>query len=703
MDTRHAILAAGCVLTLSPLAQALIIREAGEADGWHAPQLIFAQHDYTADNAWRIPAITVTQSGAIIAVSDARANGTGDIGRNTDVHFGYRISYDQGDTWSAIGEVVPNISGKNQISDPAIVYNPDSGRTFLVGFYNDRFITQKPLSEQSDFFLFTSDDGGKHWDDGVSLYNLVPPGYKYILQGPGSGMYYNGTIYIGVQAWHNSQDAKLGGATSTSGYIYSADNGNTWRAAWLRPSDKITGAPGSDGLPDISSESSVFYHDGDIHLAVKAETSRAPTGRMVYRTQDHGQSWQPVQEDFLPANIARTESSSLALDDQVYLVGYTVQTPRAGRDGIYITSNRGRTIQVYDAPTNGYTSMTQDEDNLYILFEGQGDILLQRYDLAARDYANLNATILNRSDDLRYVQEKLRSPRSYFKGGYGSDDSAGAELLYAGERMKLGVFYARQRENGKHVAGTVQYTSEDVTLALAKDALFLPSDAIFIGYQSSDIRYINRATNDVDSALLGYSYQHELGPFSYNLSVNGIYSYNRFTRNQRQGLGRTAKFKSYSAALQNALSMELALPYAISANVESGLNTTFFKHASFSEQGGNGWNNATLSATENWSHQLFITGKLSKPLTLLQEQDLTLSARASYQYELMNTDSWAETSTVLDVQRRMAAPLRKYQAGLTTGYLEAALQINPQASVVASGALDSAGDKAISGVLSYYF
>ncbi|MDA6078067.1 hypothetical protein O0544_23130 [Edwardsiella anguillarum] len=60
------------------------------------------------------------------------------------------------------------------------------------------------------------------------------------------------------------------------------------------------------------------------------------------------------------------------LDDSVYLVGYSTATERANRDGIYITTNTGRTIQVYDAPSYGYTSMTKDEDNLYILFEGEG-------------------------------------------------------------------------------------------------------------------------------------------------------------------------------------------------------------------------------------------------------------------------------------------------------------------------------------------
>ncbi|MDA6078068.1 sialidase family protein [Edwardsiella anguillarum] len=195
------------------------------------------------------------------------------------------------------------------------MYNPDSGRTFLFGFYNDRFITSKPLSESSDFFMFTSDDGGETWDRGTSLYDLAPKGYKYILQGPGSGMYHDGTLYLAAQAWHHNRDKSLvgNGATVTSGYIYSSDNGATWDSAWLRPDDKIVRAPGSgDDLPDITSESSVFHHDGHIYLASKSETSREKLSRIVHRTKDNGLHWERVEEPFLPENVAKAETSSLS-------------------------------------------------------------------------------------------------------------------------------------------------------------------------------------------------------------------------------------------------------------------------------------------------------------------------------------------------------------------------------------------------------
>ncbi|WP_254679625.1 exo-alpha-sialidase [Salmonella enterica] len=672
-------------------------------DGWHSPQQIFSQHQKTSTNAYRIPAITATTQGTVIAVSDARADGTSDIGLNKDVHFGYRISTDGGNTWSHEQEIIPDIKGKHQISDPAIVHNTDTGSTFLFGFYNDRFITAKPVSNNSDFFMFKSDDGGKTWGKGVSLYNLAPPGYKYILQGPGSGMYYKGTVYIAAQAWHNDKDNINGGTTATSGFIYSTDNGKTWSSAWLRPDSQINGKPGTDGLPDITSESSIFHHDGYIYLSAKPETRREVENRIVYRTNNNGETWERVKEDFLPDNVSRAETSSLSLDDNVYLVGYTTQTKRAGRDGVWITTNTGRRIQVFDAPVNGYTSLAQDENNLYILFEGQGDMYFQRYDISSRDYANLNAVILNRSDDLFYIQDKLRGNTSYIKGSYGKNDSSGAELFYTSDRVKFGIFHSKQTNNSKHVYGTVNYSNDDTSFLLSKDHVVFPGDNIFVGYQNSDIDYVNKSHNDVSSWLAGYSLSHDFDWLTYGIKLNGIYSRNDFSRNHYEGLGRTATFDSYSLAIKNQLSREFHFTGNVKTNIESGLNTTYFNHSGFTEKGGNGWNNVTLDNSGNWSNQIYANAEISKMFDIYRKTELTLTASVMYQYELMNSDSWAENYTVLDSHRVMPPPVKKHRGGLTTGFLNAALNINRQTDIVAGVSLNTDGDNMVGGAITYSF
>ena len=89
--------------------------------------------------------------------------------------------------------------------------------------------------------------------------------------------------------------------------------------------------------------------------------------------------------------MAKCETSSLSLSEQVYLVGYSADV-NGTRTNSYITTNTGRRIKILDGETYGYTSMTQDEDNLYVLFEtkqGQADINMRRYDIASKEYANV--------------------------------------------------------------------------------------------------------------------------------------------------------------------------------------------------------------------------------------------------------------------------------------------------------------------------
>ncbi|MCJ8342513.1 MAG: glycoside hydrolase [Cetobacterium sp.] len=68
-------------------------------DGYNSAQTIFKNRTVTSTNGFRIPAITTTSQGTIIAVSDIRYKGTSD---NTDmpakVEFMIKTSNDGGKT-----------------------------------------------------------------------------------------------------------------------------------------------------------------------------------------------------------------------------------------------------------------------------------------------------------------------------------------------------------------------------------------------------------------------------------------------------------------------------------------------------------------------------------------------------------------------------------------------------------------------------
>lgn len=609
-------------------------------DGWNEGMILFKKGDTTNTNYYRIPAITTTSQGTIIAVADYRHNGYGDIGLNTGVDFAIKISHDGGNTWSDKTIITPE-NGLG-ISDPAIVHNSDTGRTFLFGYQNDKFITTKPTSEKSDFFMYTSDDGGKTWDKGQSLKDLTPEGYKYVLQGPGSGMYYNGTIYMPIQAWHHEKD-QPDKSTATSGFIYSTDNGKTWER---------------------------------------------------------------VEEDFIPDDVAACESSSLSLNDKVYLVAYTKDKPER-RTGVFLTTNTGKHLQIFDTKIDGYTSMSQDLDNLYVFHEGkagEGEMLFRRFDISAKEYANINAQILNRGTDLLDVQDKLFASRSYLTGEYASQDNSGVEAVILNGNYKIGAFHKNSKENSKDVYRTIEYNTEDTTLVLSQDNVITNNDNIFAGYQYTKLSYLNGSKNDINSFVIGYSLNHKFeNDFGYNLGINGIYSNNKLDRNEAEGLGKSASFDSYSISLKNEIYRDIKVQENTNLNLAAGLRTTYFGHDDIKEKNGNGFNDAYVDSSTNFSNEIYLKGSAEHDIRFNEKFAAKIGANVGYNKELMNVDDWRDKFTILDVEKEYARPVEKHSAGVANAGFHLTLDFVDKVETTLAYTVDSTGEGITTGRLTYKF
>lgn len=609
-------------------------------DGWNEGMILFKKGDTTNTNYYRIPAITTTSQGTIIAVADYRHNGYGDIGLNTGVDFAIKISHDGGNTWSDKTIITPE-NGLG-ISDPAIVHNSDTGRTFLFGYQNDKFITTKPTSEKSDFFMYTSDDGGKTWDKGQSLKDLTPEGYKYVLQGPGSGMYYNGTIYMPIQAWHHEKD-QPDKSTATSGFIYSTDNGKTWER---------------------------------------------------------------VEEDFIPDDVAACESSSLSLNDKVYLVAYTKDKPER-RTGVFLTTNTGKHLQIFDTKIDGYTSMSQDLDNLYVFHEGkagEGEMLFRRFDISAKEYANINAQILNRGTDLLDVQDKLFASRSYLTGEYASQDNSGVEAVILNGNYKIGAFHKNSKENSKDVYRTIEYNTEDTTLVLSQDNVITNNDNIFAGYQYTKLSYLNGSKNDINSFVIGYSLNHKFeNDFGYNLGINGIYSNNKLDRNEAEGLGKSASFDSYSISLKNEIYRDIKVQENTNLNLATGLRTTYFGHDDIKEKNGNGFNDAYVDSSTNFSNEIYLKVSAEHDIRFNEKFAAKIGANVGYNKELMNVDDWRDKFTILDVEKEYARPIEKHSAGVANAGFHLTLDFADKVETTLAYTVDSTGEGITTGRLTYKF
>lgn len=673
-------------------------------DGWNEKMEIF-KGDYFGQNQgtyYRIPAVTSTSQGTLIAVGDHRPNGWTDIGYQDNIRFGIKVSHDGGNTWSEEQILIPDktrpgTENKIGISDPAIVHDPNSGNTFLFGYQNDKWIGDK--KGEFDFIMYTSKDGGVTWDKGQSMKDLLPEGYKYMLQGPGSGMAYNGTIYMPIQAWHHKDDK---GTTCTSGYIYSEDGGKTWQSSGLLRPENF--APGEG--PDITSESNIFHHNGKIYLAAKAETSRENKKRVVYCTSDNGKTWERVEEDFIPDDVAQCESNTLALNDQVYLVSYTKDKPKR-RHNLFITTNTGKTIQIAEGKVDGYTSMTQDLDNLYILFEESGSMSMKRYDISSKEYANLNAQILDRGQSLLDVQGKLSSDQ-YVGGTYTNESESGAEAVVELNNFKIGAFHRNTKENSKDVYRTIPYNLKETTLVLSQDNAFMQGDNIFAGYQAGKIEYANKSTNDLTSFVMGYTFNKEFeNDKTYTFALNGVYSNNKVERNKAEGVGRTAEFDSYSISMKNALSKNISFTDSSNLKLTAGLNTTVFGHDEFEEDGGiqtvdgGKWNNAKVDKSQNVSNEIFAKATLDQRVKLTDKSSVRLALDLGWEKELMNVDEWRDEFTVLDVEKEFATPVKKHEGGLGKAEVSATFDIAEKVELGVGYSMDTDGESTATGKVTY--
>lgn len=668
-------------------------------DGYNSAIIIFKNKTVTNKNGFRIPAITTTSQGTVIAASDIRYAGTsGNTDIPNQVEFIVRVSNDGGRTWDE-GQILNSptvIGGKNYITDANLVSNKDTGATFIFGYQNNKSIVVPDGT--FDWIVYNSNNGGKSWNSGESIKNLLPKGFEYALQGPGNGMYYNGIVYVPYQAWNNK-----GGAApkATSGFIYSKDNGKTWESSELL----------SNVTSLLTSESSVFHHKGKIYLATKNEDKNTTTtvgekARIVFATSDNGKTWEKIEESFLPKNIAKGETSTLSLNEDIYLVGYALQGVKPwDRNDIYVTTNTEKKIKLWEGDSYGYTSMAVDDDNLYVLYEGgstTGDVLLRKFDISSKDYTNLNAIILERSNDLSYIQNKVaKNNESYIIGSYGKDDLSAYELLINGQ-IKFGVFQQNQPDRKNNIYGAINYKTKDTTFVFSSNDVFSFGDNIIAGYQKSDVDYVNKSKNEIDSYFWGYSTRKNVDIITYDLSLNGIYSKNKFKRNNYEGLGREASFNSYSFSVQNSIYKNYTTQ-DIYIDLMVGLNSSVFNHSGFVETGGNGWNNITMERSNNISNKMLANIQMGRTFDFIKDTQLTLTSDVAYHYELMNTDRWSEKYTVLDVNRTMSSPMKKHNSGLLTGLLKVTIDVNKQTSFVVTGSKDTDGYNMIKGSISYNF
>ncbi|MDG5798935.1 sialidase family protein [Marinilabiliaceae bacterium ANBcel2] len=251
-------------------------------------------------HTYRIPGLTTTSEGTLIAVYDNRYNNSKDLQEDIDV--GMSRSTDGGQTWEPMkvimdmGEWGGHPPRRNGIGDPAVLYDPNTNTLWAAALWISGMSPDKMLwwhsqpgmspEETGQFVLVKSTDDGKTWSDPINITDQIKdPEWQLMFMGPGRGITMDdGTIVFAAQFKEDIGEKAIDGGdyVSHSTIVYSKDGGETWEI-------------GTGAKPNTTEAQVVQLDDGSLMLNMRDDINRIEkgegNGRAVAITNDMGKTW----------------------------------------------------------------------------------------------------------------------------------------------------------------------------------------------------------------------------------------------------------------------------------------------------------------------------------------------------------------------------------------------------------------------------
>ncbi len=239
----------------------------GETNGYHT---------------YRIPALAVTATGAVLAFCEGRKNSHEDTG---DIDLLLKRSEDNGHTWSE-ATVVYEVGGDADITigNPCPIVDRQTGRVHLLF-----------VQDYHQLFSVYSDDDGLTWS-APREHTAILQHFDYplvlIATGPGHGLQMtHGRLVAPVWICDRERKDRYENTTKDrirSGIIYSDDHGQTWHTGGLVPAE----------IAMLHEATVVERKDGSLLINMRA---REAGYRAVATSTDGGLSWtDPVLDQQLP-------------------------------------------------------------------------------------------------------------------------------------------------------------------------------------------------------------------------------------------------------------------------------------------------------------------------------------------------------------------------------------------------------------------
>lgn len=235
-------------------------------------------------HTFRIPALTVTAKGTVLAFCEGRKNAGSDTG---DIDLVLKRSTDGGRTWGPLQLVADD--GPNTVGNPCPVVDRTTGTIWLPltcnpGDLHERNVAAGLIGRTRTAWITYSNDDGVTWAPIRNITEAVKrPEWSWYATGPGCGIQMaNGRLVIPCD--HNEPMENK--RASRSHVIYSDDQGASWQ---------IGGVVG-----DLYNECQVVEQaDGTLMLNMRnyAKAETRSNRRAIATSDDGGLTWSNVRYD----------------------------------------------------------------------------------------------------------------------------------------------------------------------------------------------------------------------------------------------------------------------------------------------------------------------------------------------------------------------------------------------------------------------
>ena len=350
----------------APARVGAVVRAAGQ-DGVHTA---------------RIPGLTTTNAGTLIAVYDHRYRSSGDLPGDIDV--GMSRSTDGGRTWSP-SRVILDMGddpkwNHDGVGDPAVLVDRETGRIWVAATWshgNRSWNGSGPgmtPEETGQLMLTHSDDDGLTWSEPVNITEQVKdPKWRFVLQGPGRGItMQDGTLVFAAQ-YRSAPDGPHGGKPFST-ILWSKDRGERWHLG--------------TGVKVDTTEAQVVELDDGV-LMINCRDNRRGA-RSIYTTRDLGQTWQvhPTSRSALVEPVCMASLLRVDHDALGRLLLFSNPATTEGRFDMTLKVSRDDGASwpasmwtLYDQRKGfGYSCLTRiDADHVGVLYEGVRELYFLRF------------------------------------------------------------------------------------------------------------------------------------------------------------------------------------------------------------------------------------------------------------------------------------------------------------------------------------